>query len=333
MHQSLLLKCEIYKIQAECVGGKMNVFIVYCHPSKDSFTRHVRDHFLQGARDAGHTCVVSDLYRMRFQSDMTEAEYARDAHYRDCDALAPDVIAEQRKINASDAVAFIYPVFWTEAPAKLVGWFDRVWTCGFAYAPQRMKQPEKALVLCTAGNARAHLESFGLLAAMKKVMLGDRLFGRVKASEFMVLDGMTREFDSRTENWDAHLAAAYEKGKTLFDAAPDAFALDGLYLTASDEAGTFAGAVFAFRQTETAVWGDYSGGRIVKGAFIGSVGGAIGGKDTFDLHYRHLCQNCAMGFGILRVTLARASDGTLTCAGHIRDANSNAEEAVVLRER
>ncbi|MBO4908940.1 MAG: NAD(P)H-dependent oxidoreductase [Lachnospiraceae bacterium] len=53
---------------------------------------------------------------------------------------------EQEKIQNSDAIVFIYPVFWTEAPAKLVGWFDRVWTTGFAYRPDpAMKVLEKAL--------------------------------------------------------------------------------------------------------------------------------------------------------------------------------------------
>lgn len=33
-------------------------------------------------------------------------------------------LIEQEKIQNSDAIVFIYPIFWTEAPAKLVGWFD-----------------------------------------------------------------------------------------------------------------------------------------------------------------------------------------------------------------
>lgn len=63
----------------------------------------------------------------------------RDAYYRNTSDVASDVLAEQEKINRSDAIAFIYPVFWTEAPAKLVGWFDRVWTYGYAYGDKTMK--------------------------------------------------------------------------------------------------------------------------------------------------------------------------------------------------
>ena len=169
----------------------MKALIVYCHPSEDSFTRHVRDAFIQGITDAGHEYILSDLYAMDFKTDMSEKEYLRDANYRDTNDLAEDVLAEQDKVNAADAIVLIYPVFWTEAPAKLVGWFDRVWSYGFAYGKKRMKTLDKGLVLCTAGNTRERLEQFGLLESMNRVMFGDRLFKRVRKQEFTVFAGMT----------------------------------------------------------------------------------------------------------------------------------------------
>ncbi|MBQ1366624.1 MAG: NAD(P)H-dependent oxidoreductase, partial [Firmicutes bacterium] len=122
----------------------------------------------------------------------------------------------QEKINASDAIVFIYPVFWTEAPAKLVGWFDRVWTYGFAYGEKTMKMLDKAVILCSAGNPMERLEQFGLLDSMKKVMLGDRLFGRAKELEFIVFDSTSRENEQRKKNWDKNLQKAYEIGSNLF---------------------------------------------------------------------------------------------------------------------
>jgi NAD(P)H dehydrogenase (quinone) len=195
----------------------MKVFIVYCHPSEDSFTRHVRDAFIKGIEDSGQKYVLSDLYKMNFQTDMTESEYLRDAYYNEQPKLAEDVLAEQEKINSSDAIVFIYPVFWTEAPAKLVGWFDRVWTFGFAYGTKRMKLLDKALILATTGNTKKHLEDFGLLYSMKKVMLEDRLFEKVKQSDFVVFDGMSRELESRSENWEKYLEEAYRQGKEFFE--------------------------------------------------------------------------------------------------------------------
>jgi len=144
----------------------MKAFIVYCHPSEESFTRNIRDSFIKGIVDSGNDYILSDLYKMNFKSDMSEKEYLRDARYQDTDDIAADVLLEHEKINSSDAIVFIYPVFWTEAPAKLVGWFDRVWTYGFAYGEnKRMKMLDKALILCSAGNPLDRLEKFGLLGS------------------------------------------------------------------------------------------------------------------------------------------------------------------------
>ena len=196
--------------------GKMKAFIVYCHPSEDSFTRNVRDAFIKGITDAGNEYILSDLYKDQFKTDMTEAEYLRDAYYRNTPEVADDVLAEQAKINASDAIVFIYPVFWSEAPAKLVGWFDRVWSYGFAYGERTMKTLEKGLILCSAGNPLERLEQTGLLDGMKKVMLSDRLADRVKQAEFIVFENTSRENELREKNWEKYLRIAYEKGKAFF---------------------------------------------------------------------------------------------------------------------
>ena len=165
----------------------MKAFIVYCHPSEDSFTRHVRDSFIKGIEDSGNDYVLSDLYKMNFKKDMSEKEYLRDSNNR----------------TTPSAIVFIYPVFWTEAPAKLVGWFDRVWSHGFAYGENRtMKVLDQALFLVTAGNTMERLEKFGLLDSMKKVMIGDRIFDRAKKSDFVIFPGLSRVLASRVEYWE-----------------------------------------------------------------------------------------------------------------------------------
>ena len=194
----------------------MNVFIVYAHPSEDSFTRHARDSFIEGLKSAGHTYIISDLYKMGFRTDLSEAEYLREAKYNEQAPLPEDVVAEHNKINSSDAIVFIYPVFWTEAPAKLVGWFDRVWTVGFAYGNRNMKQLEKGLVICVTGHPLEHLKEHGHYSAMQTVMLGDRIFDRVKEKSFIVLDSTTRSnMGAREANWDKHLKTSFEAGRML----------------------------------------------------------------------------------------------------------------------
>jgi len=191
----------------------MKVFIVYCHPSDDSLTREVRDNFIAGLESAGHSYILSDLYKMNFITDMAEDEYLREAFYRRDLSVPADVRSEQEKINASDAIVFIYPVFWTEAPAKLVGWFDRVWTYGFAYGDSRtMKQLEKGLVLCVAGNSAEYFNQTGLGEAMERVMLKDRLFDRVKTKEMIIFDATSRELPERELYREKHLKRAFRSG-------------------------------------------------------------------------------------------------------------------------
>ena len=56
----------------------MKAFIVYCHPSENSFTKSMCDAFINGVVDSGNEYILSDLYKMGFQTDMTEEEYQRD---------------------------------------------------------------------------------------------------------------------------------------------------------------------------------------------------------------------------------------------------------------
>jgi NAD(P)H dehydrogenase (quinone) len=194
----------------------MKVFIVYCHPSKDSFTREIKDAFISGLKSAGHEYTVSDLYEMNFITDLSEHEYLREAYYRREQPVSADVKKEQEKINASDIIVFIYPLFWSEAPAKLVGWFNRVWSFGFAYGEDReMKQLQKGLVLCSAGNTAEHFAKTGIGAAMEKVMIDDRLFDRVKSKEMIIFEATSRELKERDLNREKHLKRAFDAGAQI----------------------------------------------------------------------------------------------------------------------
>ena len=115
---------------------------------------------------------MSDLYKMNFKTDMSEKEYLRDSNYSTEPGLESDVLAEQAKINSADAIVFIYPVFWTEAPAKLVGWFDRVWSYGFAYGDKTMKVLDKALILKARDSRKTNWDKYLDIAYRK----GNELF-------------------------------------------------------------------------------------------------------------------------------------------------------------
>ena len=79
-----------------------------------------------------------------------------------------------------------------------------------------MKQLNKGLVICVAGHSVQNLKEYGHYDAMKNVMLGDRMFDRVKEKDFIVLDSTTKfDMKAREANWDKHLATAFEAGRTI----------------------------------------------------------------------------------------------------------------------
>ena len=197
----------------------MHVYILFAHPSTASFNRDVLDAFTRGLRDAGHSYEVADLYEMDFVSEMDAVEYDREVGL-DPEALVPrDVKREQEKIDRADALAFIYPVWWSDCPAKLKGWFDRVLTYGYAYfyseAEERFTKIsiEKAVVICSAGHTVEHLEETGIAEAMRRIMLNDRLLGvGVKEARMEILGGMMPKDDTYRQ---ANLARAYEIGRSF----------------------------------------------------------------------------------------------------------------------
>ena len=208
----------------------MFVHIVYAHPTHDSFTGQILDAFVHGLDGAGHHHTISDLYAMGFDPVLDLAQYERESRYSAEVPVPQDVADEQAKLNAADVWVFLYPVWWTDCPAILKGWFDRVWSVGFAYnaghveanrevgtacAPS-LRVAKKALVLCTAGHAVIQLKESGCYQAMETTMLADRIFTRAEDKEFIVFDGSA---DLGAEAWEArrcqHAESAYRLGFEL----------------------------------------------------------------------------------------------------------------------
>jgi NAD(P)H dehydrogenase (quinone) len=97
----------------------MHVYILFAHPSQDSFNNEVLEAFKKGLSEANHTYEIGDLYRMNFESEMDLEQYHREVGLDPLAQVPDDVRVEQEKINRADALAFIYPVWWSDCPAKL----------------------------------------------------------------------------------------------------------------------------------------------------------------------------------------------------------------------
>ncbi|MHC4067719.1 MAG: NAD(P)H-dependent oxidoreductase [Planctomycetota bacterium] len=197
----------------------MHVYVVFAHPSRNSFTGEVLRSFEHGLKEAGHSVGIADLYAMDFQTDMDIAQYDREMGPDPDAPVPPDVKREQEKVVGADAVAFVYPIWWSDCPAKLKGWFDRVLTHGFSYIrggwSQRRKPVSivKALLLCPAGHTVEDLERGGIARAMRTIMLDDRMPGLgVQEATMEILGGMTNDDGTHRRR---NLRRAYQLGKTF----------------------------------------------------------------------------------------------------------------------
>jgi NAD(P)H dehydrogenase (quinone) len=169
----------------------MNVLIIFSHPSKKSYTHQVLEHLKNELILKRSAIEVSDLYAINFQSDMTEQEYDREAFSKIDLPLSDDVLQEHKKIKKADCIIFLYPIWWSDCPAKLKGWFDRVFSVGFAYkqtaGSSAMGTLKYGIAICTAGYSNEVLKEMEIAQSMETIMLKDRLGNRFQNKEMIIL--------------------------------------------------------------------------------------------------------------------------------------------------
>jgi NAD(P)H dehydrogenase (quinone) len=209
----------------------MHAYVIFAHPTRQSFSGSVLEALCRGLADGGHSFEVGDLYATGFRGDMALAEYQREMNVRGDRADSPlpkDVEEEHRKISRADGLAFVFPLWWSDGPAVLKGWFDRVWVCGYAYDygvpeetfPFQRLSIARALVLCSAGNTADALEQSGVASSMKRIYTNDRLTpgAGVGQCEFVLLPGMA-DPETAPQARERNLAAAYRLGRDFLTAA------------------------------------------------------------------------------------------------------------------
>lgn len=115
---------------------------VSAHPDAHSLTATLRDNGIDHLRAGGHEVVESDLYAMRWNPVLADDDLgpraegplaARQKAAALGGTLSADIREEQAKLRDADTVVLQFPLWWYGMPAILKGWFDRVFTAGFAF--------------------------------------------------------------------------------------------------------------------------------------------------------------------------------------------------------
>lgn len=146
----------------------MHVLTVLDHPNPASFSAAVAQHFMSGAKAAGHSVELADLHAEGFDPIWSMADIEADE-----DGTTPaDVAKEQARIAQADAICFVFPLFWWGMPSMTKGWVDRVWTWGWAYdqlddPEQSLQRPRSGVLLIPAGARSDEMETAGYRAALE----------------------------------------------------------------------------------------------------------------------------------------------------------------------
>nr|WP_303372525.1 NAD(P)H-dependent oxidoreductase [Methanobrevibacter sp.] len=101
-----------------------------------------------------------------------------------------------RKNQQCRHLTFIFPLFWMDAPAKLVGYFTRVFTKGFKYdhengSKSTMKIMGETNFLISAGSNYDELKQDGKLKALKTIFIEDRMAGKTEKTNMYIFDETT----------------------------------------------------------------------------------------------------------------------------------------------
>ncbi|CCK71562.1 NAD(P)H-dependent oxidoreductase KNAG_0H01480 [Huiozyma naganishii CBS 8797] len=137
----------------------MKIFIVFAHPESRSYGGSLLKSMVEHLTSQGHEVRVADLYKQGFKATVTEDDFLNfekgsrlkgiDASIAAAaaDAFTDDVKEAQANLMWADFVLFQSPLWWFSVPAILKGWFDRVFSGGFAYGtPEDDKLKNSTLI-------------------------------------------------------------------------------------------------------------------------------------------------------------------------------------------
>ena len=103
-----------------------NIFVVYAHYNDKSFNAAIKNTFINKAKDGGHSVDLVDLYKDKFDPVFFGQE--------------PDaeVIDHRNRIENSDVIVLIAPIWNFRMPAILEGWIDKVLAPPWAFTFMRL---------------------------------------------------------------------------------------------------------------------------------------------------------------------------------------------------
>lgn len=131
----------------------MRALLVLAHPLSDSLCAHLAAEARTALEARGVSVDLLDLHAEHFAPALT----AEERRLYGSPEPGPDIVALQQRLAAADMLVLVFPTWWFSLPAMLKGWFERVWSPGFAFAPGTPIRPlltglKSVVVVTTLGS-------------------------------------------------------------------------------------------------------------------------------------------------------------------------------------
>jgi len=133
----------------------MDYLLVYAHPDTGGHCSHILGQLKERFRREDKNFEVLDLYKEKYDCVLHENE-----HYtRKKNHVSKRNKQIQKMIKSCRHIIFIYPIWWYGAPSILKGFFDKVFTPGFAFRFENGKivkllEGKRATVFFTTGGPK-----------------------------------------------------------------------------------------------------------------------------------------------------------------------------------
>ena len=146
------------------------LFLIYGHYNDSSFNAAIKDTFIKKANEIGHTVDLVDLYKEKFDP-VFDGE--------DKDETVKD---HRRRIEESDVISLIAPIWNFRMPAIVEGWIDKVLAPPWAFRFKKLfgnygypignLKGKKAVVFCTYGSPQFAVKTFFYNMPTKRLRRG-----------------------------------------------------------------------------------------------------------------------------------------------------------------
>ena len=145
-------------------------FLVYGHYNEKSFNAAIKNTFIETATKNGHIVDCVDLYKENFNPVFAGEQ------------PNATVLDHRKRIEDSDIVVLVAPIWNFRMPAILEGWIDKVLAPPWAFTFKKLfgnygypvgnLKGKKAIVFCTYGSPRFAIKTIFLNMPTKRLRRG-----------------------------------------------------------------------------------------------------------------------------------------------------------------